>query len=308
MAIEVKYYNDDEKEALENNNFNKHKNKKGRKTKNRMKRGGRRRIVTVLIFTLLAAGLIVLAVLWLSGSDILKLPNKVQQTGGADVKETNEETDLESETENKAESETESETASVTGVNDTIPGDEWYMLLVNMDHPLPEDFTVDLAVVDDRGNEVDERIADDLEQMLEEGNSTGLQLVISSAYRSVELQKTLWDKRVNQFIAEGMTQEEAEEKTLESVMYPDCSDHNTGLGVDIVSVTNQKMEDDFAETAEAEWLAANAWKYGFILRFPQLKESITGVKYEPWHYRYVGKEQAKIIYERGVCLEEYLEQ
>jgi len=295
MAIEVKYYRDDEEESLKN---------AGSTLKNQKKRARKKVIIIVIavVFTAVLIG----TVLWgLTRAGILSTPTMKLPLSAVKSDETDE-TD-EKETISESKEETESETVIETEVEDTIPRDEWYMLLVNVDNPLPENFTVNLSVVDASGNEVDARIASYLKQMIEDGNSTGLQLMISSAYRSVEFQQSIWDKRVNEYVAEGMNREEAEEKTSEFIMYPDCSDHNTGLGVDIVSVTNQRMEEDFAETPEAEWLAENAWKYGFILRYPKEKESITDVKFEPWHYRYVGKEQAKIIYESGLCLEEYLD-
>ena len=81
---------------------------------------------------------------------------------------------------------------------------------------------------------------------------------------------------------------------------PGYSEHQTGLCTDINTV-----DSSFANTKEAKWLADNSYKYGFILRFPKGKEDITGYKYEPWHYRYVGEETAKIIYDEDLTLEEY---
>ncbi|MBQ1224267.1 MAG: M15 family metallopeptidase, partial [Oscillospiraceae bacterium] len=83
-------------------------------------------------------------------------------------------------------------------------------------------------------------------------------------------------------------------------------EHHTGLAVDIVSVGNQRLDGTQENTAEQRWLMENSWKYGFILRYPKGKTHITGIYYEPWHYRYVGKEAAEEIFARNITLEEYI--
>ena len=87
---------------------------------------------------------------------------------------------------------------------------------------------------------------------------------------------------------------------------PGTSEHQLGLALDIVDVANQVLDERQENTEVQKWLMKNSWKYGFILRYPTDKSDITGISYEPWHYRYVGKEAAKEIYEAGICLEEYL--
>ena len=101
---------------------------------------------------------------------------------------------------------------------------------------------------------------------------------------------------------------DAYDETKKSVAVPGISEHATGLALDITSSTYTGLDDAQAQTAESQWLAANAWKYGFILRYPTDKADVTGIIFEPWHYRYVGKEAAKEITERGITLEEYLEE
>jgi D-alanyl-D-alanine carboxypeptidase len=90
------------------------------------------------------------------------------------------------------------------------------------------------------------------------------------------------------------------------VEVPRGSEHNLGLAIDFGSISNQRIDETFDEEPESQWLKDNAWKYGFILRYPQNKQAITGVEYEAWHYRYVGKQAAKDMHERNICLEEYL--
>ena len=107
-------------------------------------------------------------------------------------------------------------------------------------------------------------------------------------------------------MARGYGEEKAREEAATSVAYPGTSEHNLGLAVDIVARDYQILDDKQADTAEARWLEENCWKYGFILRYPTDKTDITGIIFEPWHYRYVGEEAAREIMERGICLEEYL--
>ncbi len=166
-----------------------------------------------------------------------------------------------------------------------IPKDEWYMILVNEKNPLPEDFTVEAAAIDSEGHTIDTRAYADLTAMIEAGEAEGLKFIFYTAYRSVAKQKELYEA--------GKT-----------TAAPGTSEHNSGLAIDIGSA----VSEDFEGSKEEAWLLEHAHEYGFILRYPKGKEDITGFDYEPWHFRYVGKEQAKLIYESGLCLEEYLEQ
>ena len=88
---------------------------------------------------------------------------------------------------------------------------------------------------------------------------------------------------------------------------PGTSEHQLGLAVDIVDISNQHLDASQENTAVQKWLMEHSWEYGFILRYPNEKSEITGIIYEPWHYRYVGREDAEQIHTLGVCLEEYLE-
>ncbi len=166
-----------------------------------------------------------------------------------------------------------------------IPKDEWYMVLVNEENPLPADFTVEAAAIDSEGHTVDTRVYNDLAAMIKAGEAEGLKFIFYTAYRSVAKQKELFEA--------GKT-----------TAAPGTSEHNSGLAIDIGSA----VSEDFEGSKEEAWLLEHAHEYGFILRYPKGKEDITGFDYEPWHFRYVGKEQAKLIYESGLCLEEYLAQ
>ncbi len=165
-----------------------------------------------------------------------------------------------------------------------IPKDEWFMILVNKENPLSEDFSIETTVVDERGHAVDSRIFADLSEMLSAGESEGLDFVIQTAFRTYAKQK--------EFFEAGTT-----------TAAPGTSEHNSGLAIDISCVSGY-----FEGSAEESWLLEHAHEYGFILRYPEDKVDITGFEHEPWHFRYVGKEQAKLIKESGLCLEEYLAQ
>lgn len=183
----------------------------------------------------------------------------------------------------------------------------WNLLLVNPWNPLPENFTVELKDVN-ASHQVDARCYDDLMEMLEAAQAQGLEPVICSSYRTQNTQQVLFDYAVDQFLNQGLSQEEAEKAAARDTAVPGTSEHQVGLALDIVDVNYQMLDDAQADTPTQQWLMANSWRYGFILRYAKEKTDITGIMYEPWHYRYVGREAAKEIYESGVCLEEYLAQ
>ena len=186
-----------------------------------------------------------------------------------------------------------------------IDPDDWRLMLVNKQNPVPDDFTVRLSGISDSMS-VDSRIVTDVYEMMDAASDDGVNLMICSAYRSYDRQKTLFNNKINKLMGEGMTYLEAYKVGSMNVTVPGTSEHHLGLALDILTGSYTKMDDGFGETAAGKWLAENASDYGFILRYPQGKEDITGIVYEPWHFRYVGREYAKDIKERGVCLEEYL--
>ena len=142
--------------------------------------------------------------------------------------------------------------------------------------------------------------------MMDDARAEGLSPMICSSYRTWDKQRTLYDNETKRYMAQGYSKEEAEKEAAKWVAVPGTSEHQTGLAVDIVAQSYQILDKKQEDTPEQRWLMENSYKYGFILRFPTDKSKITGINYEPWHYRYVGKEAAKEIYERGICLEEYL--
>lgn len=196
--------------------------------------------------------------------------------------------------------------ADETKDSNTIDKTEWNLLLANQWNKLPVDFNVELTNLSN-GHAIDKRAYPDLQQMMDDARREGLSPIICSSFRTQEKQQTLFNKEVYNQIANGYSQEKAEIEASKWVAVPGTSEHQTGLAVDIVSSNYQILDKQQEETAEQKWLMQNSYKYGFILRYLSEKSEITGIGYEPWHYRYVGKKAAKEIYKSGVCLEEYLE-
>ncbi len=187
-----------------------------------------------------------------------------------------------------------------------IKPDDWRLQLVNKDNPLPQDYSAQMRELPN-GLLIDARIYEDLMAMINEGESQGLDFVICSAYRSVEKQQGLFDAQVSVEMAAGLDHDQAVKTTATKVAPPGTSEHNLGLAADIVAFSYQKLDNGFCDTPECSWLRENAHRFGFILRYPEEKSSATGIIYEPWHFRYVGKEHAEAIRANGICLEEYLE-
>ncbi len=181
---------------------------------------------------------------------------------------------------------------------DEVPDEQWNLLLVNRQNPVPDGYAVNLVEVEG-GECVDERIYEPLMEMLEdarEANSDQLPRVVSG-YRTAERQKQLYDEKLDEYRKQGYSDEEAKELTSQQVAEPGYSEHQLGCAVDINGATYDVYF----------WLQENSYKYGFIFRYPGYKTEITGVTEEVWHYRYVGVETAAEMYEQGICLEEYAE-
>lgn len=188
----------------------------------------------------------------------------------------------------------------------TIHAADWNLLLVNPWNKVPSDFSVELTQLKN-GHAIDKRAYPDLQNMMDAMRAEGLSPLICSSYRTNEKQQNLYSNEVSSYLARGYSQTAAETEAGKWVAVPGTSEHQTGLAVDIVDINYQLLDEKQEDTAVQKWLVNNSYKYGFILRYPSDKSDITGINYEPWHYRYVGKEVAKDIYEQGVCLEEYLD-
>lgn len=182
------------------------------------------------------------------------------------------------------------------------------LILVNKEHPVDQDYKPDdLAeikyYVPDRSETtryMREEAAEAFHQMVDKAAQDGVELRMTTAYRSYDFQKLLFDNYVAQ---------EGEEQANTFSAKPGQSEHQTGLAVDVSSPSvDYQLSNDYGKTKEGKWIADNAHRFGFILRFPEGKAEITGYQYEPWHLRYVGLIAAKEIYDEGLSLEEYLQE
>lgn len=184
--------------------------------------------------------------------------------------------------------------------------DDWRLILVNPWHYLPDDFEIETAYTE-YGREFDARAVDDLEEMLADCREEGHSPLICSAYRNHDFQVRLFENDVRKWMWKGYSEEEAREETARNVAIPGTSEHEAGLAVDIVYSEMQALDEYQADNETQQWLMEHCWEYGFILRYPEDKTEITGITYEPWHYRYVGKKAAAFIRDNNLCLEEYLD-
>ena len=183
---------------------------------------------------------------------------------------------------------------------------EWNLLLVNPWNPIPENYEPELTYLRN-GQAVDSRCYPELQQMMDDCRAAGLDPLICASYRTMEKQEALFEDKEARLIREGCPENEAGAEAAKVVAYPGTSEHQLGLALDIVDVSYQQLDTEQENTPVQQWLMKNSWKYGFVLRYPTDKSDITGIIYEPWHYRYVGKEAAAEMYEHKLCLEEYLE-
>lgn len=179
------------------------------------------------------------------------------------------------------------------------PQEKDLLLLVNKDNPLPENYQVNLITI--KGAKIADWIAEDFKRMIEDAKKEKVSLTVNNSYRSKQEQQKILDNRIKKYQKGNMSKSVATQKARTEVQLPGYSEHETGLAIDF-----SKSGDYDANTLMWKWLDKNAYKYGFIKRYPVEKQKITGVVNEPWHYRYVGINYAKEITENNLCLEEYI--
>lgn len=192
-------------------------------------------------------------------------------------------------------------------ISDYFSKDDWKLILVNKQHSIPEDYSFELGTIKG-AMECDSRIIDDLAAMLMAAWEDGIELVIRSPYRSTERQEYLFNRKIALYMRMGMSYAESYQLSSEAVTVPGASEHQIGLALDITSADYSYLEEGFSNTEGGKWLANNSYKYGFIVRYPEGKEYLTGIEYEPWHFRYVGYEAATVIKNNNLCLEEFYEE
>ena len=191
-----------------------------------------------------------------------------------------------------------------------------YLICVNHSRALPAKYRVSLAVcvenIYPENRMMEKEAAAQYRKMydaalaVERADNEKIELIPFSSYRSTAQQKISFDREVKALEDAGIGRKEAIERVLKTIQLPGCSEHETGLAVDITRKGVWKADPGFAESKEFEWMQKNAHNYGFILRYPKNKEAITGVSYEPWHWRYVGMDAAAAMKKSGQCLEEYM--
>lgn len=187
--------------------------------------------------------------------------------------------------------------------------DDWRLVLINKQNSIPDDYEVRLGVIDTIKGPMycDERTIDDMLNMFQAAKEEGIVLEVCSPYRDFEYQQMLFNRKIKRYMNRGMSYMEAYQLANQVVTVPGASEHQLGLALDLVTTNYVTLDEGFAETEAGKWLAANSYKYGFILRYPLGKEYITGIEYEPWHFRYVGVEAATVITNEGITLEEFWE-
>lgn len=188
--------------------------------------------------------------------------------------------------------------------------DDWRLVLINKQHSIPDDYDVALGRIDTLKGTMycDERIIDDYLDMLKAAQEEGVELAVTSPYRDMARQEYLFNRKITAFMKRGLSYMEAFQLASQAVTVPGASEHQIGLALDIVTPSYRNLDEGFAETEAGRWLAENSFRFGFILRYPKGKEYITGIEYEPWHFRYVGVEAATEITGRGITLEELWEE
>ena len=189
---------------------------------------------------------------------------------------------------------------SITDVQNNTLDTPWHLILVNKWNYIPDNYEVDLIELAN-GQSVDKRVYPALQEMFDDARSKGVFPIVVSGYRTAKEQQSLLDGKIAGYRAEGYSAEDAAAKAEALVAVPETSEHQIGIAVDINA-------DGIYSTGHEVygWLEQNAYKFGFIRRYPSDKTEITGVAGEPWHYRYVGVDAANEINNRGICLEEYL--
>lgn len=202
--------------------------------------------------------------------------------------------------------EKENLSSDIDGSIKAFDKNDWKLLLINKTHTIPDDYTFTLGTI--KGSmKCDERILKPLMEMFEAAAKDGVNLTVVSPYRDLSRQEYLFERKMKNYINMGYSYIEAYKISSQAVTVPGASEHQIGLSLDILCDTYKNLDEGFGDTKEGKWIAENSYKYGFILRYPKGKEDVTGIMYEPWHFRYVGVDAATVIYENNETLEEFIE-
>ena len=179
-----------------------------------------------------------------------------------------------------------------------------HLILVDSVSPVPEGYPPSLSEAG--GVLLEEKAAAACREMIKASAENGTPIRAISGYRTKEYQQLLRNRSILGYMSEGLSPSEAKRLTDRYLAKAGHSEHETGLACDFSTPDSDETREDFAATPAGQWLYRNASDFGFILRYPRMKEHITGIAYEPWHYRYVGLPHSKTMTENGLTLEEYL--
>lgn len=180
------------------------------------------------------------------------------------------------------------------------------LVLANKEHKLSSNYTPKNLTIpnvkfipnsDPKNNKMEKVASDSLEKLFNAAKNDNVILLAISGYRSYSYQENLYNNKIKT---------SGKEEADKYVAHPGASEHQTGLAMDIDSNAPKTLNESFSYTEEYQWILKNCYKYGFIIRYPKGKEKITGYNFEPWHLRYVGIKVARIITEKNITLEEYL--
>ena len=199
----------------------------------------------------------------------------------------------------------EGQTAETVVTATPVPTPIAHLILVNRWNPISDSYAVDVRELPNH-QKVAVECYDDLMAMLSDCKDAGMNPEVCSGFRTIAFQQSLYEDKVERVMAEGHLRKDAEKIAATEVAEPGTSEHHTGLAVDIIDKEYAVLDETQEQRATQQWLLENSWKYGFVLRYPTDKTDVTGIIYEPWHYRYVGKDVAKIMYKQDLCLEEYI--
>lgn len=269
-------------------------------------------IIVTLILLVLVFTQCISPVLFNGGSNESDNISSSEDSSSVSAQQSNDVQSIES-AENVSSQEVLSQETGIVGLK-TV---DWTLILVNQSYPLDASYTPEIAyipekyIINSSANRFDSRAITALTSMIQAAEKEGITLRVTSAYRDMAYQQGLFESKVKEIMnSQSVDRATAESEAAKYVAIPGTSEHCTGLAVDIVSANyftqNKELNENFEQTEEFKWLDENAASYGFILRFPKGKEEITKISYEPWHYRYVGVENAESMKSQGVTLEEYL--
>lgn len=195
-----------------------------------------------------------------------------------------------------------------TATAETVPDIDignWQYMLVNVSHMLDRTFAPELTELEN-GHYFDSRAVEALKSFIAAARGEGFTVYLRSSYRPYSTQESLYHNKVAQLQNwYGYELAKASEEARKIVAIPGSSEHQLGLACDIVDGYYEYMNETLADTALLQWMGSHCAEFGFILRYPKDKTEITGVMYEPWHFRYVGTEAAAYIMKNDICLEEF---